>query len=210
MQRIRHWILFYSESKRNTDMEHLVERVKQKDQRAFKELYDLFAKPMYNICLRIMNHEQDANDVLQESFVKVFQNIHQLQKAELFPAWIKRICVNTAIQAVKTKKKMILEEWDDVPGMVNLQDEQELVEEAAFEKNIHEIHEAIKKLPDRYRIVFSLHVLEDYSHEEIAKMLGIVSGTSRSQYLRAKQKLIELIKKNKNNVRSFEKVYSAS
>jgi len=94
--------------------------------------------------------------------------------------------------------------------MVNLKDKQELVEEAAFEQNINEIHEAIKKLPDRYRIVFSLHVLEDYSHEEIAKMLGIVSGTSRSQYLRAKQKLIELIKKNKNNVRSFEKVYSAS
>ncbi|HRG69533.1 MAG: RNA polymerase sigma factor [Saprospiraceae bacterium] len=191
-------------------MEHLVERVKQKDQRAFKELYDLFAKPMYNICFRILNHEDDANDVLQESFVKVFQNIHQLQKAELFPAWMKRICVNTAIQAVKNNKKMVLEEWEDKPGMVNLQDERDILEETEFEQNIHAIHEAIKKLPDRYRIVFSLHVIEDYSHEEIAKMLGIVSGTSRSQYLRAKQKLIELIKKNKSNVRSFEKVHSAS
>lgn len=191
-------------------MEHLVERVKQKDQRAFKELYDLFAKPMYNICFRILNHEDDANDVLQESFVKVFQNIHQLQKAELFPAWMKRICVNTAIQAVKNNKKMVLEEWEDKPGMVNLQDERDILEETEFEQNIHAIHEAIKKLPDRYRIVFSLHVIEDYSHEEIAKMLGIVSGTSRSQYLRAKQKLIELIKKNKSNVRSFEKLHSAS
>ena len=191
-------------------MEHLVERVKQKDQRAFKELYDLFAKPMYNICFRILNHEDDANDVLQESFVKVFQNIHQLQKAELFPAWMKRICVNTAIQAVKNNKKMVLEEWEDKPGMVNLQDERDILEETEFEQNIHAIHEAIKKLPDRYRIVFSLHVIEDYSHEEIEKMLGIVSGTSRSQYLRAKQKLIELIKKNKSNVRSFEKVHSAS
>lgn len=191
-------------------MEHLVERVKQKDQRAFKELYDLFAKPMYNICFRILNHEDDANDVLQESFVKVFQNIHQLQKAELFPAWMKRICVNTAIQAVKNNKKMVLEELEDKPGMVNLQDERDILEETEFEQNIHAIHEAIKKLPDRYRIVFSLHVIEDYSHEEIAKMLGIVSGTSRSQYLRAKQKLIELIKKNKSNVRSFEKLHSAS
>lgn len=191
-------------------MEHLVERVKQKDQRAFKELYDLFAKPMYNICFRILNHEDDANDVLQESFVKVFQNIHQLQKAELFPAWMKRICVNTAIQAVKNNKKMVLEEWEDKPGMVNLQDERDILEETEFEQNIHAIHEAIKKLPDPSRIVFSLHVIEDYSHEEIAKMLGIVSGTSRSQYLRAKQKLIELIKKNKSNVRSFEKVHSAS
>ncbi len=191
-------------------MEQLVERVKQKDQRAFRELYDRFAKPMFNVCLRILNQEEDANDALQESFVKVFQNISQLQKAELFPAWIKRICVNTSIQALKNKKKMKLDEWDESPAMIHLQDEQALIHEAEFEQNIQSIQEAITKLPDRYRLVFTLHVIEDYSHEEIAKLLGIVSGTSRSQYLRAKQKLIELIKKNKSHVRPIEKIYSAS
>lgn len=190
-------------------MEHLVDRVKQKDQKAYKELYDLYAKPMYNLCFRFLNHHDDAHDVLQESFIKVFQNINQLNNKDVLSAWIKRICTNTAIQALKNKKKLKFDELDDHPSMINLQNEEEIIYEEEFEQNIHSIHQAIQMLPDRYRVVFTMHVLEDYSHEEISKMLGIVSGTSRSQYLRAKQRLIELIKKNKHHVRQVEKIHSA-
>lgn len=190
-------------------MTHLVDRVKQKDQKAYKELYDLYAKPMYNLCYRFMNHHDDAHDILQESFIKIFENIEQLNNKDLLSAWIKRICTNTAIQALRNKKKLKFDELDDQPSMINLQEEQEIIHEEEFEQNIREIQYAIQNLPDRYRIVFTLHVLEDYSHEEISKMLGIVSGTSRSQYLRAKQRLIELIKKNKQNVRQVEKIHSA-
>lgn len=188
---------------------HLVDRVLQKDQKAYKELYELYARPMYNLCFRLVNHQEDAHDILQDSFIKIFENIGQLNNKELLSGWIKRICTNTAIQAINNKKKLKFDEFDDQPGMINLREEEEIAREEEFESDIRVIHEAIHQLPDRYRIVFSLHVLEDYSHEEISKMLGIVSGTSRSQYLRAKQKLIELIKKNKHHVRQVEKIHSA-
>jgi RNA polymerase sigma factor (sigma-70 family) len=188
---------------------HLVERLKQNDHKAFKELYHLYSKSMFNLCFRLMNDSDDANDVLQESFIKIFENIHQLKNEELLSGWIKRICSNTAIQALKRNQRLQFDSLQDQPAMINTQDEEEWIHEAEFEHNIDAIKIAIQQLPDRYRAVFTLHVIEEYSHEEISKMLGIVSGTSRSQYLRAKQKLIELLKKNKHHVRQVKDIHSA-
>ena len=174
-------------------MDQLVDRIKSGDQRAYRELYQKFSIPMYNVCLRITNNAAEANDVLQDVFVKIFQNIKSLENAQLLPAWIKKITVNTALQSIQKNKKLQIDESID-PG--NLTEIEILTEDSIFESEIeHEllisnIQDAIKMLPDRYRIVFTLHVIEDYSHEEISKMLGIVSSTSRSQYLRAKVKLI--------------------
>jgi RNA polymerase sigma factor (sigma-70 family) len=194
-------------------MDQLVDRIKSGDQRAYRELYQKFSIPMYNVCLRITNNAAEANDVLQDVFVKIFQNIKSLENAQLLPAWIKKITVNTALQSIQKNKKLQIDESID-PG--NLTEIEILTEDSIFESEIeHEllisnIQDAIKMLPDRYRIVFTLHVIEDYSHEEISKMLGIVSSTSRSQYLRAKVKLIEILKKNKSHVRPIESVYSAT
>ena len=194
-------------------MQQLVDRILQGEQAACKELYHLFAVPMYNICLRITNDANEANDVLQEVFVKVFQNLKNVDQVQLLPAWIKRITVNTALQNIQRSKKMKLDESIDPVNLSDIEfgegnsvsdieDEHELL--------IANIQEAITQLPDRYRIVFTLHVIEDYSHEEIAKMLGIVSSTSRRQYLRAKVKLVEILKKNKSHVRPIEKVYTTA
>lgn len=191
-------------------MEKLVERLIQKEHKAYKELYDLYAKPMYNLCYRLTNNESDAHDALQDSFIKVFEKVGQLRQPELFTAWLKRIFTNSAIQIVKSRNKMRFEEFDEQPAMINLKDESKLCDESEFEKNIHYIREGIKELPDRYRLVFSLYAVENYSHEEIADMLGIVAGTSRSQYLRAKQKLIEFIQKNKHHERLVERLHSRS
>jgi RNA polymerase sigma factor (sigma-70 family) len=194
-------------------MDQLVDRIKSGDQRAYRELYQKFSIPMYNVCLRITNNAAEANDVLQDVFVKIFQNIKSLENVQLLPAWIKKITVNTALQSIQKNKKLQIDESID-PG--NLTEIEILTEDSIFESEIeHEllisnIQDAIKMLPDRYRIVFTLHVIEDYSHEEISKMLGIVSSTSRSQYLRAKVKLIEILKKNKSHVRPIESVYSAT
>ncbi len=188
---------------------HLVERLRQKDQKAFKELYLLYSQSMYNLCFRLMNDQEDANDVLQESFIKIFQNISQLKNEELLSGWIKKICTNTAIQTLKRNRKVQFDSIQDQPAMISMQEENEIINEVEFQQSIEEINSAILELPDRYRAVFTLHVLEDYSHEEISKMLGIVSGTSRSQYLRAKQKLIEIIKKKKHHVRQIENIHSA-
>ena len=170
-------------------MESLVERVKRADQRACRELYDQFSKPMYNLCLRMMNHEHDALDVLQEAFVKIFQNIGQLDQEGLLPAWIKRICVNTCLQSIEKKKKLRFEDIENTPVLINMNDEENLVNEEEFENNLNKIMSSLSLLPEKYRIVFTMYAIEDFSHEEISQMLGIANATSRSQYLRAKQKL---------------------
>ena len=194
-------------------MDQLVDRIKSGDQGAYRELYQKFSIPMYNVCLRITNNAAEANDVLQDVFVKIFQNIKSLENGQLLPAWIKKITVNTALQSIQKNKKLQIDENIDPISIseIEIQNEESILDlETEHEMLISKIQEAIKMLPERYRIVFTLHVLEEYSHEEISKMLGIVSSTSRSQYLRAKIKLIEILKKNKSHVRPIESVYSAT
>ncbi|MDQ3142614.1 MAG: RNA polymerase sigma factor [Bacteroidota bacterium] len=186
----------------------MVERAIQGDQMASRQLYDQFAKPMFNLCYRILNNEGDARDVLQESFIKIFQNLHQLQKEELLPAWIKRICTNTALQHFEKRNRIRFDELDLNTQFISSEDYELELNEKEFEFQIDQLKAAIQKLPDRYRIVFTMYAIEDFSHEEIAKMLGIVSSTSRSQYLRAKQKILEILKKNNSDVRSIKKIYS--
>ncbi len=189
-------------------MREQVERIKNRDQAACRSLYDRFSGPMFNLCLRLTNNTEDAHDALQESFIRIFEGIGNLQQPELLPAWIKRICINTSLGLMKARRKMNFEDIEQQPYMLNLQDESEFLSESDHALNIELIQEGIRQLPDRYRIVFTMHALEDYSHEEIASALGIVAGTSRSQYLRAKQKLIDWIQKNKNHVRPSERIYS--
>jgi RNA polymerase sigma factor (sigma-70 family) len=191
-------------------MESLVERVKTADELACKELYEQFSKPMYNLCLRMMNHEQDALDVLQDSFVKIFQNIGQLEQASLLPAWIKRICVNTCLQTIEKKKKLRFEDIENTPVLINMNDEENIVNEEEFENNMNNIISSLSLLPEKYRIVFTMYAIEDYSHEEISQMLGIANATSRSQYLRAKQKLVEILKKNEIYERSIERIHTTA
>lgn len=191
-------------------MQTLVDRIKQADQKAYRELYDMFNIPMYNICLRMMNQPEDALDVLQETFIKVFQNIQQLNNGQLLSAWIKKICINTALSELDKKQKLQFDDLNDESVLYSLNAEDGVIDEFEHESNMAEIMNAIELLPERYRIVFTLYAIEDYSHEEIAQMLGIVASTSRSQYLRGKQKLLEIIKKNKQHVRSIKTIYTTA
>jgi len=202
--------LYIARQPQSNKMESLVERVKRADQRACRELYDQFSKPMYNLCLRMMNHEHDALDVLQEAFVKIFQNIGQLDQEGLLPAWIKRICVNTCLQSIEKKKKLRFEDIENTPVLINMNDEENLVNEEEFENNLNKIMSSLSLLPEKYRIVFTMYAIEDFSHEEISQMLGIANATSRSQYLRAKQKLVEILKKNENYERSTQRIYTTA
>lgn len=178
------------------------------NQKAFKMLYDQYQAAMYNICLRMLKHEEDATDAFQETFVKVYQNISKVENANLLPAWIKKICINTCLQMIEKKKRIRWEELDESPALFNVNDEADLVREEEFEANIQKIQKAVFELPEKYRIVFNLYAIEDYSHEEISKMLGIANATSRSQYMRAKQKIFEILKTNGHHDGSIEKFYS--
>ncbi|MBK9270331.1 MAG: RNA polymerase sigma factor [Saprospiraceae bacterium] len=185
-----------------------IQKIANGDQRAFKSLYDQYHLAMYNVCLRMLKQEDDAVDALQETFIKVFQNIHKLENYDLLPAWIKKICVNNCLQIIEKKKKIRWEEIDQQTVLLNTKDETDLIDEAEFELNMQRIQQGISSLPEKYRIVFNLYAVEDYSHEEISQMLGIPNATSRSQYMRAKQKLVEIVKKNEIHGRSTEKIYS--
>lgn len=134
------------------------------------------------------NSAEEAEDVLQESFISAFNNLDKYRGTASFGAWIKRIVVNNAINHIRRRKMNIvpLEDYDPI----NV--EQDTPDEDLY-LDVQRIKECIKQLPDGYRVVFSLYLMEGYDHKEIAEVLGITESTSKSQYNRAKNKLKELL-----------------
>jgi len=152
-----------------------------------------------------MNSEEEAMDALQDTFVSVFQNLQSLNESQLLPAWIKKICVNTCLKKIEKKKKINWVSIDEQPVFINLNTEDELIDEDEYSNKLEAILWAVEQLPEKYRVVFNLFAIENYSHEQISEMLLIPSATCRSQYMRAKQKIIELIKKNIQNIKNIVK-----
>lgn len=170
----------------------IVERCKEGDKKAQYELYKLYSKAMFNVSIRITNDYAEAEDVLQESFLSAFQNIHSYSKKVAFGSWLKRIVINHSINAVKKKRleTISITEGDDY------KDTYDEFNEEDFKNKIESIRNSIPKLPDGYRIILSLYALEGYSHKDIAEIMQISESTSKSQYSRAKKKLLDLIKEN--------------
>ena len=146
-----------------------------------KALYDTFAPKMYGVCLQYCKDHTEAEDCLQEGFIKVFNNIKKYRFEGAFEGWIRRIMVNTTIESFRKKKPE-----SSVEDMSLIKIEDDIVEEEASEINEDEILEIIKELPPKYRMVFNLYVLEGLSHKEIAETLDISEGTSKSNLSRAK------------------------
>ena len=169
--------------------QEIVDRCKSGDKIAYKELYDLYSKAMFNICYRITNDRYEAEDVLQEAFVSAFRNIGAFRAKSSFGAWLKKIVVNRSINHMKKKRLELtpLEENMD-KAEVNYRDEV-LDDPGRLTHNIEMIKKAVNLLPHGYRMVFSLYLLEGYDHSEIAQIMGISESTSKSQYNRAKKKL---------------------
>jgi len=142
---------------------------------------------MYNICLRMMKDSFEAEDVLQISFVDVFTKLHTFKGNSTIGAWIKRIVVNNCINELR-KRKMYFEEMEG-----QLENIPEEVQEEVSDYKVQTIKECIKKLPNGFRVVLSLYLMEGYDHKEIAEILKITESTSKSQYHRAKIKLKELM-----------------
>ena len=171
----------------------LIEACKKGDQKAQFELYRLYYVAMYNTTLRIVGDSDDAEDVMQEAFLKAFTRLDSYRKEVSFGAWLKRIVINKALDFLRLKKEQLsLEDTGPV---------EETAEEAPDEEDIsyraEEIRRAIYNLPEGYRIVLSLILLEGYDHEEVSFILDISNATSRTQYHRAKKRLIELLKANR-------------
>lgn len=167
-----------------------VERCKSGDHSAYRILYDKYAVAMYNTCLRILNNVEEAEDVLQESFTEAFRNLHQFEYRTSFGGWLKTICVNRSINQLRKRKV----DWVDIDRLSE-HAQQDIVEadEQAIELSIEKVKKAMMLLPDGYRTVLNLYLFEGYDHEEIAEILQVATSTTRSQYIRAKQKLVQLL-----------------
>lgn len=166
---------------------NIVEKCKRGNRQAQFELYRLYSKAMYNICLRMVKNQLDAEDILQNSFVDVFTKLHTFKFQSSVGAWIKRIVINNCINHLKRKKVYFVELELRHANIV----EEPMVEDGKL--NVEFINQAIYELPDGYRIVFTLYLLEGYDHKEIAQILEISEATSKSQYSRARKKLKEII-----------------
>jgi RNA polymerase sigma factor (sigma-70 family) len=170
----------------------MIEGCRKGDRRAQTEVYRLYYKAMYNTSLRIVGNTAEAEDVMQEAFFKAFRNIQSYRGEVSFGAWLKRIVINQSIDALRSriKTESSIDQMPDTPDeMIDWEGNV-----AETELQVKRIREAIMRLPEGYRVVLSLHLLEGYDHEEIASILGIAGSTSRSQYIRAKQKLLEALK----------------
>nr|WP_310586924.1 RNA polymerase sigma factor [Pseudarcicella hirudinis] len=169
---------------------HLVEACRRGERKAQYEVYRLYSKAMFNVCMRILNHVGEAEDVLQEAFLDAFLKISDFRQTSTFGAWLKQIVVNRAINQLRQRKVELV----DVADSGDFQDE-DYVDEDDIDMNVAAVRTAIQQLPDGFRTVLSLYLLEGYDHEEIADILEIAESTSRTQYIRAKKRLLEILKK---------------
>lgn len=164
------------------------------DVAAQRELYELFSNGMYSICIRMVENREDAEDILQDSFVIAYKNLDKIRDKLLFAGWLKKIVINQCIRHNKKDVRWCTIEADLIP-------ETEYVENDWLpDMRLDQIYDEIKKLPYGCRQVFSLYVIEDYSHKEIAELLSISESTSKSQYQRArtllKKNITQILEKN--------------
>ena len=175
----------------NIIRDELVERCKQGDTQSFQTLYRQYSKAMFNTSLRIVNNTADAEDVLQESFLDAFRSLHDFHYRSTFGAWLKKIVINKSINILRKRRNDLVDMESTELQAVS---EEEGIHEEEIQYRVEEVKKMITRLPDGYRTVLSLYLLEGYDHEEISQILNISHNTVRTQYVRAKQKLLTLIK----------------
>ena len=173
----------------NLEFKHksLVENCKSGSSKAQYELYNLYVDAMFNVGMRFLKSKEDTEDVVQESFIKAFKSLNTFNFESSFGAWLKRIVVNNCINFLKLKK---------IPLLEIKRDEYSITDEEipdVSDVNIQKIKKGIGLLPNGYQHIINLYLMEGYDHNEISEILEISVSTSKSQYHRAKKKLIEII-----------------
>ncbi|WP_295985711.1 sigma-70 family RNA polymerase sigma factor [uncultured Algibacter sp.] len=175
-------------------LKQLIENCKINNTKAQGELYKLFSGKLFAICLKYSRNYAEAEDNLQDAFLTIFNKIEQYKDKGSFEGWIKRITVNTALQRYRTEKVF------DIINENTIEDVELEVDEDTV--SIDYLLKIIQELPDRYRLVFNLYVLDGYSHKDIADMLKINIGTSKSNLSRARLILKQTIEDHKSMQRS--------
>lgn len=169
-------------------LKKLIKQCKKNDLEAQKELYNLYAQKFFGIALKYSSNYPEAQDNLQDAFISIFEKIDQYKYQGSFEGWMKRILINTALQKYKKQKVYKLIHTNIPDESENVVDDQSL--------SLDELLNCIQNLPNRYRLVFNLYILDDYSHQEVADQLDISVGTSKSNLSRAREilrKEVELL-----------------
>ena len=170
------------------DEKQLIEGCVNSDRRAQKALYDKYSRRMMAVCLRYIKDMEDARDLLQEGFIKLFTNIHKFSGEGSFDGWVRKIFVNCALE--RLRQNDVLKCADDINDI----DYAEIPnDEATSDISSDEIMMYVRSLPDGFRTVFNMFAIEGYSHKEIGIELNITESTSRSQYMRARKMLQKMI-----------------
>ena len=176
-------------------LDQLIQKCKKNDTKAQSDLYKLFSGKLFALCLKYSRNHVEAEDNLQDAFVTIFEKMSQYKYKGSFEGWLKRIVINTALQRYRIK------------GVFNIVNES-TIEDATIEiedddnVDIDFLLLSIQELPNRYRLVFNLYALDGYSHKEIAKMLDITTGTTKSNLARARMILKDKIENHKANLNS--------
>ena len=176
--------------------DELVESCKMGDAHSYEKLYRQYSKAMYNTSLRIVNNTADAEDVLQEAFLDAFRSLNDFHYRSTFGAWLKKIVINKSINVLRKKKIDLVDIEKAGAHVLAVED---TVDEEEIRFKVEEVKAAIRRLPDGYRAVITLYLLEGYDQEEISEILGITHTTVRTQYIRAKQRLLLLLKQGGNH-----------
>lgn len=171
----------------------LIKQCQENRTSAQAEMYKQFSEQLFSVCLRYADNYDDAQDIFQDGFIMIFHKINQFRFEGSFEGWLRRIMVNCCIEKHRNKNYLYVINEELTPDEST--DEEEEIESEEY--SYGEILEFVRSLPDRYNQVFNLYAIEGYSHQQIAEMLQISVGTSKSNLSRAREKLKELIKKNK-------------
>lgn len=169
----------------------LVVECRNGSRKAHNDLYKLYSRAMFNIAMRILNDADEAADVLQEAFIDAFGRIADFRQETTFGLWMKQIVINKSISQLR-KRRMELVSIDDTD--VESIPEEEVPDQEELELQVRQVRAVIQQLPDGYRVVLTLYLLEGYDHEEISHILRISENTSRTQFMRARRKLAEMLR----------------
>jgi RNA polymerase sigma-70 factor (ECF subfamily) len=177
----------------------IIEQCKQNNRKAQMQLYNQYCNGMYIVAKRFLKDADDAEDVVQEAFIKAFSKLHQYKAEVTFGAWLKRIVINKSIDFLKSKNQRLVElEEVHLKVIDTANDDKWLVDDAI---TLNDVKEAINKLPEKYQFVVMLYLIEGYDHQEISEILNISEVASRTQLSRGKVKLQNLLILKKNGTR---------
>ena len=169
------------------NLDRIIDKCKQGDRQAAEKIYQIFSAKMFALCLRFSKDRADAEDTLQDGFIKIFTSIGQYTGKGSFEGWMTRIMINTAME--KFRKNSPLQIVEELP---EIEDNEDIDEEVSIPEEV--LADFVNQLPERYKMVFNLYVIEEMSHKDIAALLGINEGTSKSNLARAREILKRKVK----------------